>query len=96
MPYHTQSDRMVERFTRTLIRILKSYVNDHHSDLDDHLPFVIMAYRSVEHETMECSSNYLILGREVLIPSILCMECRQVLKVFQQIAGHGTLRKSSK
>lgn len=67
-PYHPQSDGMVERFNRTLIRMLRSYVNDHHSDWDDHLPFVMMAYRSVEHETTGCSPNYLMLGREVSTP----------------------------
>lgn len=67
-PYHPQSDGMVERFHRTLIRMLRSYVNGHHSDWDDHLPFVMMAYRSVEHETTGCSPNYLMLGREVSTP----------------------------
>lgn len=67
-PYHPQSDGMVERFNKTLVRMLKTYVNDHQSDWDEYLPYVTMAYRSVEHETTGCSPNYLMLGREVQTP----------------------------
>ena len=59
---------MVERFNKTLVRILKSYINDHQSDWDEHLPFLTMAYRSVEHETTGFSPNNLMLGREVSTP----------------------------
>ena len=48
-PYHPQSDGMVERFNKTLVRMLKSYINDHQYDWDEQLPFLTMAYRSVEH-----------------------------------------------
>ena len=67
-PCHPQSDGMVERFNKTLVRMLKTYVNDHQSDWDEYLPYVTMAYRSVEHETTGCSSNYLMLGGEVQTP----------------------------
>ena len=67
-PYHPQSDGMVEWFNKTLVRTLKTYVNEHHSDWDDYLPFVTMAYTSVEHETTGCSPNYLMLEREVHTP----------------------------
>ena len=50
-PYHPQSGEMVERINKTLVRMLKSYINNHQSDWDEHLPFLTMAYRSVEHET---------------------------------------------
>ena len=38
-PYHPQSDGMVERLNKTLVRMLKSYINNHQSDWDEHLPF---------------------------------------------------------
>ncbi|XP_055999552.1 uncharacterized protein K02A2.6-like [Ostrea edulis] len=66
-PYHPQSDGMVE-FNKTLATMLSSYVNEHHKDWDEYLPFVMMPYRSVEHETTGCSHDYLILGREVVTP----------------------------
>ena len=67
-PYHPQSDGMVERFNKTLVRMLKSYINNHQSDWDEHLPFLTMAYRSAELETTGFSPNYLMLGREVSTP----------------------------
>ncbi|XP_060083339.1 uncharacterized protein LOC132562602 [Ylistrum balloti] len=67
-PYHPEGDGMDKRFNRTLISMLASYVNDHHTDWDDHLPFVTMAYRSVVHETTGSSPNALMLDREVSTP----------------------------
>ena len=73
-PYHPQSDGMLERFNKTLVRMLKSYINDHQSDWDEQLPFLTMAYRSVEHETTGFSPNYLMLGREVSTPLDIMFE----------------------
>ena len=67
-PYHPQSDGMVERFNRTLTTMLSNFVNDNHSDWDEYLPYVMMAYRSTTHETTGFSPNSLMLGREVCTP----------------------------
>lgn len=32
-PYHPQSDGMIERFNKTLVRMLKTYVHDHQSSI---------------------------------------------------------------
>lgn len=63
-PYHPQSDGMVERFNRTLTTMLSAFVNEHHSDWDVHLPYVMMAYRSSIQETTGMTPNMLMLGRE--------------------------------
>ena len=73
-PYHPQSDGMVEHFNRTLVRMLISYINNHQSDWGEHLPFLIMAYRSGEHETTGFSPTYLMLGREVSTPLDIMFE----------------------
>ena len=67
-PYHPQSDGMVERFNRTLTAMLTAYVNEHHTNWDDQIPYVLMAYRSSEHETTGMTPNKLMLGREVCTP----------------------------
>ena len=51
---------MVEDLTKFSV-----YGNEYHTDWNEYLPFVMMAYRSVEHETTGCSHNYLNFGREV-------------------------------
>ena len=51
MPYHPESDGMVERYNKTLAKLLSAFVNEEHTDWDQLLPYVMMAYRSSEHET---------------------------------------------
>ena len=53
--------------------MLSAYVNDHHTDWDEHLPYVMMAYRSAENETTGLTPNMLMLGREATTPlDIVC------------------------
>lgn len=67
-PYHPQSDGMVERFSKTLAYMLLAYVDEHHNDWDEHLPYVMMAYRSTVHETTCTIPNIMMLDREVATP----------------------------
>ncbi|CAC5419743.1 unnamed protein product [Mytilus coruscus] len=41
------------------------YVDENRSDWDDHLPFIMMAYRAAVHESTKCTPNLLMLGREI-------------------------------
>jgi transposase InsO family protein len=61
-PYHPKSDGMAERFNKTLASMLRAYVDDHHRDWDTHLPYLMMAYRSDEHDPTGCTPNALMLG----------------------------------
>ena len=79
-PYHPQSDGMVERFNRTLATMLTAYVSTNQRDWDDQLPYVMMAYRSAEHETTGMSPNMLMFGREVSTPLDLMFELLQLSK----------------
>ena len=67
-PYMPRSDGMVERFNRTVQKMLAGYVNDHKTDWDDHLPYMTMAYRATPHESTGCTPNLLMFGREVTAP----------------------------
>ena len=67
-PYHPKSDGMVERYNRTLARMLSAFVNAEHSDWDQFLPYVMIAYRSSEHETTGFTPNMMMLGREISVP----------------------------
>lgn len=80
-PYHPQSDDMVERFNKTLVTMLSAYVNDHHSDWDEHLPYVMMACRTSLHETTGFTPNQLMLGREVSTPLDIMYEMPRLVKI---------------
>ena len=67
-PYHPQSDGMVERFNRTLVAMLGAFVNSNHTDWDEQLQYVMMAYRSTEHESTGFTPNLCMLGRETTCP----------------------------
>ena len=79
-PYHPQSDGMVERFNRTLCTMLSTFVEDNQRNWDTLLPYVMMAYRSTEHETTGMSPNMLMLGRETTIPLDIIYEMPPCLK----------------
>ena len=66
--YHPQTDGLVERFNRTLTSMLSHFVNDHQRDWDDHVPMVMMAYRSTSQETTNISPNRMMMGREIRLP----------------------------
>lgn len=74
-PYRPQSDGMVERFNRTIQQMLKHFVNDNRDDWDDHLPYLMMAYRASQHDSTLCSPNLLMLGREIPMPVDVMVGC---------------------
>ena len=67
-PYRPNSDGLVERFNKTLQQMLKVFVNSHRNDWDDHIPYLLMAYRSTIQESTGCTPNKLMLGREISLP----------------------------
>lgn len=79
-PYHSQCDGLVERFNKTLITMLRSFVDEHQSDWDELLPYVLMENRSVEQESTGFSPNYLMLGREVRTPLDIAFEMPSQIK----------------
>lgn len=79
-PYHPQSDGMVERFNRTLTKMISMFVDDNHSNWDEQIPYVMMAYRATEQETTGMSPNMLMLGRETSTPLDIMFEMPPVIK----------------
>ena len=67
-PYRPQSDGLVERLNRTIKKMLKVFVNENRNDWDDHLPYIMMAYRATPQSSTQCSPNLLMYGREVNLP----------------------------
>ena len=72
-PGRPQLDGMVERFKRTFEAMLSKFVADNQRDWDQHLPLLMMAYRSAVHETTGYSPCELMLGNNILLPVDLLM-----------------------
>ena len=65
---HPESDGMVERFNRTLENQLAIFVERHQKDWDDHVPLLMMSYRSAVHESTKQTPAKLMFGRELNLP----------------------------
>ena len=74
------SDGMVERFNKTLEAMLSAFVNENHTDWDEHLQLIMMAYRSTEHETRGFTPNVCMLGRETSCPLDIMYEMPRAIK----------------
>ena len=49
-PYHPQGDGIVERFNRTLLQLLRTYVTSQ-NDWETYLPYVLYTYRTSQHSS---------------------------------------------
>ena len=69
-PYRPQSDGLIERFNRTLIKMMKTFVSDfaHATTWDVLLPMLTSAYRGTRHDSTGVSPNLLFFGRETALP----------------------------
>lgn len=52
-PDHPKLYGMVESFNKMLVTMVSAFVNKNQIVWNDKLPYVMMAYRSTEHETTE-------------------------------------------
>ena len=60
--YHPSGDGLVERFNRSLLQMLRAYVQQH-NDWEKYLPFVLCAYRTAAHSSTGVSFFELMFGR---------------------------------
>ena len=67
-PYHPSGNGQVERFNRTLVAMIKSYLQNEQGEWDRHLGCLAAAYRATPHSTTGMTPNLLMLGREVRLP----------------------------
>ena len=67
--YHPQGDRMVERFNRSLLQMLRAYVC-HESEWEKFLPLVMFAYWTSVHTTTGVSPFDLMFGRSAHTPPL--------------------------
>ena len=60
--YHPQGDGMVERFNRSLLQLLRTYV-EKENEWERYLPLVLFAYRTATHSSTGVSPFTLMFGR---------------------------------
>ena len=67
--YHPQTDGLVERFNSTLINMISKSCEVQNHDWDQHLPYLLFAYRSSVQESTRESPFCLLYGRDPRIPT---------------------------
>ena len=60
--YHPQSDGQTERTNRTIVEMLRSYVEGDAEEWDKSLPWVELAYNSSFHESVQSTPFFLNYG----------------------------------
>ena len=71
--YHPQCDGLVEKFNSTIINMLSKCVEKHGRDWDDHLPYLLFAYRVAVQESTQESPFFLLYGRDPRIPTEMAL-----------------------
>ena len=66
--YHPQTDGQTERANRTLEEMLRAYVNFQHTDWDEHLSHLEIAYNNSKQASTGYTPFYLNSGQEILLP----------------------------
>jgi len=67
-PYKPSTNSVLERWHRSLNNMLGKVVDEQQTDWDEHVPYVLAAYRATRHDSTGYTPNALALGRETRAP----------------------------
>ena len=67
-PYHPQTNGQIERFNRTMDAKIAALSNQHRSDWDNQLLFVVFNYNATSHSTTKIPPLELMYGRSPVLP----------------------------
>ena len=67
-PYRPCSNGQVERYNRTLLQLIRSFLRSNQKSWDEHLQQLAGAIRSTINRTTGFTPNLMMLGREILLP----------------------------
>ena len=77
-PYHPSSNGQVERVNRTLLQMIRCYIEGRVRQWDKDLSLLVMALHATENRSTGFTPNMMMLGREVMTPIDLMMGTAQV------------------
>ena len=78
--FHPQGNSRCERMMRTVLDMLSKYLDDNHNEWDQHLPLLMLGYRSQVHKSLGYSPFFLMLGREPRLPVDVEIDAARALK----------------
>ena len=67
-PFHPQSNAVIERMNKTLQNMLAKCIKEEQSNWSQHLPYVMIAYRSSVHESTGYTPQFLVFGQKLSLP----------------------------
>ncbi|XP_060064941.1 uncharacterized protein LOC132545285 [Ylistrum balloti] len=67
-PYHPSSNGKVERCNRSILQMIRCYIEGKVQHWDRDLPSLVMALHATENRSTGFTPNRLMLGREVIMP----------------------------
>ena len=67
-PYRPCSNGQVERYNRTLLQLIRCFLQGNHHTWDEHLPQLAGAIRSTINQNTGFTPNLMMLGHEVILP----------------------------
>ena len=79
--YHPQTDGLVEQFNRTLTSMLAKKTEKEGRNWDQHLPYVLFAYRASQQQSTRESPFFLLYGRDPRLPVEAVMSPVQTKKL---------------
>jgi hypothetical protein len=69
--YHPICDGLSERLNQTVIKMIKTFINDQHSNWDELLPAIEFAYNTATHATTGMTPYFMMFGRNPKCPEDL-------------------------
>ena len=66
--YHPKTNRLTERFNRTICKTLAKYISEFEENWDIYLPSMLLVYRTKLQSTTKQEPFYLVYGRQAILP----------------------------
>lgn len=87
-PYRPNANGQVERYNRTLLQLIRCYLQDNHSTWDENLQLLCAAIRSTVNRSIQQTPNMMMLGREVSHPHEIMLGLAQINKTLLDPDAH--------